>query len=767
MSAKRSHSEVEELSSKRSKKGTEKDQKRLSPTPSNDKSSKSDLGDCNGTDANRELQPMSRMREEQDLNAIVLKSQSIFADPMFREMWLKREFCDLFFRVEPNKVLCAHRVVLAAHSSHLQSRLYRQEEKDKSRTGSTTAVGGFDDDSTLGPIIELQDSQYEAVLALLDYVYSGSCCIERSVGRDLMDLACRWGLDGIRQALETQGMLSLTVTTCAEFLKKCFLDYVAASDGAGGMEQHGLSADGEVNEDWIDSVDARRGMELALARFEEVAETPQFLDLPEPIVAALIANDRLAVTSEKVVLNVIYEWMTKNAAEYGPEVLVKDGGKKVRGEDLLRLVRWTQLQTDFLASFGYWNKPSHLKDCRLMEMHVFEAMAYGHLPPDMKNVFEPRILNPRSLRARKAAVLFRPLERSRKSLILKASGRKVAVSAQSRTSEVRHGAMESVGMNGSDGIDAAAAPAVCTAVFGHSTQSATHSYVLEWHAGTESSGEADGYIGVMNATTLEENDSACFVLRLRGKLGEGQIGLAHISESGTDALLSGCKIQLTVNVLERRLALFRVDESGNCILLQSKDANNVAVLQSSLTASAEPTAGAMDSLRGLVLSGQQLHMDAHRRASLASLLSSHQVCMEPSDSLVVVVAAIFQYLSLHERVRNSLERLLLPGRDVAAEDEGALGSSQLPSRIELDQPSFKPAWFHPPWPSHRLVRSGARVAVGGSQSDLSSVRLVVLPCKLQVSPASSSSHVLLEAPHAPHGLERHRLLDLLRVELRL
>ena len=81
---------------------------------------------------------------------------------------------------------------------------------------------------------------------------------------------------------------------------RCFLDYVAASDGAGGMEQHGLSADGEVNEDWIDSVDARRGMELALARFDDVAETPQFLDLPEPIVAALIANDRLAVTSEKV-----------------------------------------------------------------------------------------------------------------------------------------------------------------------------------------------------------------------------------------------------------------------------------------------------------------------------------------------------------------------------------------------------------------------------------------------------------------------------------
>ena len=49
--------------------------------------------------------------------------------------------------------------MLAAHSSHLQSRLYRQEEKDKARTGSTTVVGGFDDDSTLGPIIELQDSQ--------------------------------------------------------------------------------------------------------------------------------------------------------------------------------------------------------------------------------------------------------------------------------------------------------------------------------------------------------------------------------------------------------------------------------------------------------------------------------------------------------------------------------------------------------------------------------------------------------------------------------
>mmetsp|Transcript_11057 Transcript_11057/g.25066 ORF Transcript_11057/g.25066 Transcript_11057/m.25066 type:complete len:600 (-) Transcript_11057:262-2061(-) len=575
MIAKRSHPEADESSSKKSRKGLEKEQKRFpSPPLSQDKSSKSNPGESNGTDATRELASSHRQLEDPDPTAITLKSQSVFADPMFREMWLKREFCDLFFRAEPNKVLCAHRVVLAAHSSHLQSRLYRKEEKEKST--STTAVGGFDDDSILGPIIELQDSQYEAVLALLDYVYSGSCCIERSVGRDLMDLACRWGLDGIRQALETQGMLSLTVGTCAEFLKKCFLDYVAASDGAGGME-HGLSADGEVNEDWIDSVDARRGMELALARFEEVAETPQFLDLPEPIVAALIANDRLAVTSEKVVLNVIYEWMTKNAAEYGPEVLVKEGGKKVRGEDLLRLVRWTQLQTDFLASFGYWNKPSHLKDCRLMEMHVFEAMAYGHLPSEMKNAFEPRILNPRSLRARKAAILFRPLEKSRKSLMLKASGRKVAVSSQGRGGEARHGAIESGGMNGSDGIDSSAAPAVCTAVFGHSTQSATHSYVLEWHAGTESSVEADGYIGVMNATTLEENDSACFVLRLRGKLGEGQIGLAHISESGTDALASGCKIQLTVNVLERRLALFRVDESGNCILLQSKDANHVAV----------------------------------------------------------------------------------------------------------------------------------------------------------------------------------------------
>eukprot|EP00960_Hanusia_phi_P062313 765110-Hanusia_phi.AAC.8 len=90
--------------------------------------------------------------------------------------------------------------------------------------------------------------------------------------------------------------------------------------------------------------------------------------------------------------------------------------------------------------------------------------------------------------------------------MLKASGRKVAVSSQGRGGEARHGAIESGGMNGSDGIDSSAAPAVCTAVFGHSTQSATHSYVLEWHAGTESSVEADGYIGVMNATTLEEND---------------------------------------------------------------------------------------------------------------------------------------------------------------------------------------------------------------------------------------------------------------------
>ena len=100
--------------------------------------------------------------------------------------------------------------------------------------------------------------------------------------------------------------------------------------------------------------------------------------------------------SGQVVLNVIYEWMTKNAAEYGPEVLVKDGGKKVRGEDLLRLVRWTQLQvilclslltlswvleTDFLASFGYWNKPRHLKYALVLPRGVNSNLRQG-LPAD-------------------------------------------------------------------------------------------------------------------------------------------------------------------------------------------------------------------------------------------------------------------------------------------------------------------------------------------------------------------------------------------------
>eukprot|EP00960_Hanusia_phi_P062315 765110-Hanusia_phi.AAC.10 len=206
MIAKRSHPEADESSSKKSRKGLEKEQSNASwlqyrshacserfPSPplSQDKSSKSNPGESNGNSTclivievvviqlcQVQTQPESlpraigelhaahqpdvdklhcRQLEDPDPTAITLKSQSVFADPMFREMWLKREFCDLFFRAEPNKVLCAHRVVLAAHSSHLQSRLYRKEEKEKST--STTAVGGFDDDSILGPIIELQDSQ--------------------------------------------------------------------------------------------------------------------------------------------------------------------------------------------------------------------------------------------------------------------------------------------------------------------------------------------------------------------------------------------------------------------------------------------------------------------------------------------------------------------------------------------------------------------------------------------------------------------------------
>ena len=144
-----------------------------------------------------------------------------------------------------------------------------------------------------------------------------------------------YGLTAVCQAVEWQAALNLTVERAVEVL---------ASEAARGLAR---------------LRDASK--EMALCRFEAFAATDGFLRLDEEELGSLLDEGRVEAEGEERVLEAVARWMRGGE---GP-------GTPLRGEGLLRKVRFGAMGTEYLAGRGR----KVLGDCALLEELVEAALA--------------------------------------------------------------------------------------------------------------------------------------------------------------------------------------------------------------------------------------------------------------------------------------------------------------------------------------------------------------------------------------------------------
>ncbi|XP_061106864.1 kelch-like protein 33 isoform X1 [Conger conger] len=186
-----------------------------------------------------------------------------------RQLWEEQVGCDVELLVE-GKAFPAHRVVLAACSDYFRGMFCSGMRE--SRQGQ----------------VELwcqEGAQFGELL---------SCCY---TGR------LRLGWAGVfeRACAALQLQLRPALPLCMHFLRG-HMDAHSCLDVAAFAEAYGIRDLQEEAEDFL------------LSRFQEVAATPKFLDLPAGRVRAVLSSDALAVSSELAVFRAAVAWLQADPA---------------------------------------------------------------------------------------------------------------------------------------------------------------------------------------------------------------------------------------------------------------------------------------------------------------------------------------------------------------------------------------------------------------------------------------------------------------------
>ena len=147
-------------------------------------------------------------------------------------------------------------------------------------------------------------------------------------------LADLYGVEGVCEAVEEAVLEQLAVEGCADALMRaqaCGLMRVEAGCKA-----------------------------LALGRFEAVAATEGFARVDEATLGALLADDALVATREERVFEALARWMRHDPlrapAPHAQQANASTGGRPlagaVRGEGLLRTIRFALMQREYLEALG-------------------------------------------------------------------------------------------------------------------------------------------------------------------------------------------------------------------------------------------------------------------------------------------------------------------------------------------------------------------------------------------------------------------------------
>ena len=335
----------------------------------------------------------------------------------------------------------------------------------------------------------------------------------------VMDLSATWGLTAIKDQLEAHGFLSLTPKSCAACLVHVY------NKGS--------------HDDW--ETRARRELDLVLRNFETIKEKDLLL-LPEPVLASILASSGLAVTSEKQVLDRLKFWMkhelvpSQDLARDKPgsvegkradevQSMTIEARKTLRGMELLKHIRWPEFQREGLSEMFMSPDP---EIAHFITPLVIESLAWANFSTEARRQRianadvsqHPKHLPMHVMVPRDAPLPMTPLHGYVEGLDVRDKGQKVHA------------------VGGTGGV----------AVFGHSTNSMTHHYILEW-TGAETDHPDDCYVGIMCATSLSLEKSGCFVLCETGK-------------DEPENYSPGQPVQLTVNAANKELELWAIDEDN-------------------------------------------------------------------------------------------------------------------------------------------------------------------------------------------------------------
>ena len=349
----------------------------------------------------------------------------------------------------------------------------------------------------------------------------GKCMLPRTgeLPEQVMDLSATWGLTAIKDQLEAHGFLSLTPKSCATCLVHVY------NKGS--------------HDDW--ETRARRELDLVLRNFETIKEKDLLL-LPEPVMAAILASSGLAVTSEKQVLDRLKFWMkhelvpSQDLARDKPgsvegkradevQSMTIEARKTLRGMELLKHIRWPEFQREGLSEMFMSPDP---EIAHFITPLVIESLAWANFSTEARRQRianadvsqHPKHLPMHVMVPRDAPLPMTPLHGYVEGLDVRDKGQKVHA------------------VGGTGGV----------AVFGHSTNSTTHHYILEWR-GAQTDHPDDCYVGIMCATSLSLEKSGCFVLCETGK-------------DEPENYSPGQPVQLTVNAANKELELWAIDEDN-------------------------------------------------------------------------------------------------------------------------------------------------------------------------------------------------------------
>mmetsp|Transcript_19654 Transcript_19654/g.45574 ORF Transcript_19654/g.45574 Transcript_19654/m.45574 type:complete len:586 (+) Transcript_19654:65-1822(+) len=338
--------------------------------------------------------------------------------------------------------------------------------------------------------LDMQSYSREVVQHLLDFIYKGALCVLPEVAPELLSMAEKLGMQDLQDQIKplipevvvvpevpevpaVPAVPELNAGNCVQQLMRA-LERMAEHAGAGAKGAAGATDLTRV----ALQLEIKRFKEYILANFEDVSLSPDFVTLPETLMAELLGSDQLTVTSEKVLLDAVSVWCASGRPRGSP-----------RGTELLRHVRFTQLPGPMISTL-YYDKPSAFEACDLYDELVNEASHRVMLDAARRKSVIPRHLSAVTIKERRGVCPLR---------VLAPAGGVLVVSNEGKRVELKEALPDG-------------APA--TAVFGVSSHEQRYAYCLRYDRSARAAFR-DGMVGLMSATALENpkaGDSACFVL---------------------------------------------------------------------------------------------------------------------------------------------------------------------------------------------------------------------------------------------------------------